>query len=45
MNNARNPAQNAEADIDQEIGAASGFEEDGDEREEDCKEVEKGVGI
>lgn len=42
---AGNPAQNREQDVDDEVRVAAGLEEDGDGRNEDCEEVEAHVGL
>ena len=39
MNNTRNPTQDGESDVDQEIAVAAGFEEDCKRRQEECQEV------
>jgi len=43
MDNARDPAQNGQADVDEEVGVAARLEEDCEWREEDCQEVEADV--
>ena len=43
MNNTRNPAQDGESDVDQEVAVAADFEEDSKRRQEECQEVEAHV--
>lgn len=43
VNNARDPTENAQADIDEEVGTASSFENDSNGREEDGQEVEADI--
>lgn len=43
MQNPRDPTQNRETNVDEEIGAAAAFEEDGDGWEEETEEVEADV--
>ena len=45
MQHARDPPQDAEADVDEEVGAAATFEEDGQRGEEDGDEVEEDVAL
>lgn len=44
-NHTRNPSQNAQTDVDQEIGATAALDEDGDRRHEKREEVEEDVGL
>jgi hypothetical protein len=41
----RDPPQDTEQDIDEEVGVAAGLEEDSEWREKDCKEVEKDIAL
>ena len=45
MQDPRDPAQDRKTDVDQEVGAAAAFEEDGDGRQEDCDEVQEDVAL
>ena len=44
MDNARDPTEDGETDVDEEVGVAAGLEEDRDRREEYCQGVEADVG-
>lgn len=39
VNNTRNPTQDGQTDVDQEIAVATGFEKDCKRRQEECQEV------
>jgi len=44
MDDAGDPAEDPEADVDEHVCAASALEEDGDGRDEEGEEVEEDVG-
>ena len=44
VDNTRDPTQNGETDVDQEVAVAASFEEDSKRRQEECQEVEAHVG-
>jgi len=43
MDDPRDPAQDGQADVDEEVGVAARLEEDGEGGQEDCQEVEADV--
>lgn len=45
MDHAGDPSQYTEQNIDQKVGPAAGFQEDGQRREEEGQEVEADVGL
>jgi hypothetical protein len=45
MDHARQPAQDTQQDVDEEVRVAPGLEEDGQGREEDGEDVEKDVAL
>jgi hypothetical protein len=44
VDNARDPTEDGETDVDEEVGAAASLDEDRDGREEQCQNVEADVG-
>jgi hypothetical protein len=44
VDNARDPTEDGEADVDEEVGVAASLDEDRDGREEECQDVEAHVG-